>query len=56
MNTKNFPWFKEDCSCIDCYCVRIGVNPLPGKIMHEIWEQQKKTYIRSMKKIISNMV
>lgn len=56
MNTKNIPWFKEDCNCIDCYCVKIGISPLTGKIMHEVWEKQKKKYIISLKNIIHNMI
>lgn len=41
---NKYTWFIEDCTCIDCECVRLGINPLPGKIMHDIWKKQEENY------------
>ena len=41
---EKYPWFIEDCPCIDCECVRLGINPLSGEVMHNIWIKQEENY------------
>lgn len=38
----NYPWYNPDCNCIDCHCIKIGITPLPGTVMHDIWKKQKE--------------
>ena len=44
-----YPWFKPDCPCIDCECIRLGINPLPGEVMHEMWEKHDENIKLKMK-------